>query len=1010
MSVDSPSLLPLQPADSQQMDTEEVEELRDDDDDSQLGLPPHEAQPIPVLLSQLHKATGEALCFIIRKICANPPQPSSPVAQAATTLTTTEMLKDCIQRIESDRFLSNPSSSTTRSELSKELAQLSSLLAKLPTSEDAQLATALGALCVTLENVSLPSDDGSTRHAGNQAPSHEPQAHVDPTSGSVPHSLSWTHAALSEELRNPFVDTFDDDVFDKIHRQLTTICSRISSSHDTQAAQGLATLDHEAQDLAAWDQLSQLLPITHELVSARRARAEARAGSPTPFISSHKRQHSHSSQPDLQWQDHPGTRGSPRASFHSAHSVQAIASVSAALSDQASLGRLSINTDSVPASLPPAYCEDDFASQHRATRSEKDCEKDQHATVSLPSYTDHLGQAEFISEKKSPSPSPTFDTEPRPAESRLNHARASTSAYAARSPEDLAIVQNSIERLYSAIPQLVDQRVTMSPQKLREVSLQKVLDKLADTDRLDDQRVDPPTPRLPKSAGASPVSPMFSFTSSHDGVGATRGKALSAASQIGRKFSVSSLANSFRRGSVSDAKSKGKEKESERSYDSWRGETLARDADTESLSMLVASVQRAQGLALDDQRTEPRFRIDPKASQLIGEMPIYTPTKVHQSSGHLAHHHDGDDDSRLFDLLNNTGQSRLADQDAKLLSPSARHEARRQSQPVPLCDNGSALFSSTPEGQVRPSDMAQVPQSQPLTTTRLRTNSEPRLCESGLRLSAEDQSGGTADLQVDSNLTADRARNMHTITYVAESQANLNNITVLAWVTKEHEAVPSPARQAAATTPQQASDLFYQLQPSTLPTHSQTLHLSHAALDESVLVSLPSSTCISAPQQGSVPLSQDHFSIKLVTSPSPQHRNNNAASEPVTFPLSAEMLRQHRPNALECASCGAHVVDTSGAEKYRPLPSQHWEELVDAWMCHGDQELNASVARGKQGLEEGRFIPRDEVWVGDQHLLVPGQSGLQSDLSWRPEDIAPTVSRFTRSLLGRVSPQPLEGQ
>ena len=74
--------------------------------------------------------------------------------------------------------------------------------------------------------------------------------------------------------------------------------------------------------------------------------------------------------------------------------------------------------------------------------------------------------------------------------------------------------------------------------------------------------------------------------------------------------------------------------------------------------------------------------------------------------------------------------------------------------------------------------------------------------------------------------------------------------------------------------------------------------------------------------------------------------------------------------ALACASCGSTLVQFGGAAMLRALPSENWEELVDAWMCHGDQRLNASVVQGRADVEHTRVPEPDQVWVGALLLRI----------------------------------------
>ncbi|WFD39279.1 uncharacterized protein MJAP1_002250 [Malassezia japonica] len=85
----------------------------------------------------------------------------------------------------------------------------------------------------------------------------------------------------------------------------------------------------------------------------------------------------------------------------------------------------------------------------------------------------------------------------------------------------------------------------------------------------------------------------------------------------------------------------------------------------------------------------------------------------------------------------------------------------------------------------------------------------------------------------------------------------------------------------------------------------------------------------------------------------------------------AVLATEHIPVlGLGCAACHAALTTFGGAATLRALPSENWEELVDAWMCHGDQRLNASVVQGRADVEPSRTPAADEIWVGTLLLKV----------------------------------------
>lgn len=79
-------------------------------------------------------------------------------------------------------------------------------------------------------------------------------------------------------------------------------------------------------------------------------------------------------------------------------------------------------------------------------------------------------------------------------------------------------------------------------------------------------------------------------------------------------------------------------------------------------------------------------------------------------------------------------------------------------------------------------------------------------------------------------------------------------------------------------------------------------------------------------------------------------------------------------HALHCGTCDAQVAQLEASNVcVRPLPSENWEELVDAWMCHGDQRLNTSVTQGRQGVQASRVPENNEVWLGRIVLKISSE-------------------------------------
>lgn len=53
-------------------------------------------------------------------------------------------------------------------------------------------------------------------------------------------------------------------------------------------------------------------------------------------------------------------------------------------------------------------------------------------------------------------------------------------------------------------------------------------------------------------------------------------------------------------------------------------------------------------------------------------------------------------------------------------------------------------------------------------------------------------------------------------------------------------------------------------------------------------------------------------------------------------------------------------------KEYKDLPSEHWQELVDAWMCHSDQKLHEGVI---ENAKRGFWPKEGEALVGGSYIV-----------------------------------------
>ncbi|KAF8137420.1 HECT-like ubiquitin-conjugating enzyme-binding-domain-containing protein [Boletus edulis] len=94
--------------------------------------------------------------------------------------------------------------------------------------------------------------------------------------------------------------------------------------------------------------------------------------------------------------------------------------------------------------------------------------------------------------------------------------------------------------------------------------------------------------------------------------------------------------------------------------------------------------------------------------------------------------------------------------------------------------------------------------------------------------------------------------------------------------------------------------------------------------------------------------------------------------------LPASELASLSPSLYVCSSCSLPLVPAPPT-RYRDLPSEHWEELIDSWMCHPEGQTLAKT--GMHGDDSngkasgfGFWPTRDEALVGGSYVLFDAQA------------------------------------
>lgn len=146
--------------------------------------------------------------------------------------------------------------------------------------------------------------------------------------------------------------------------------------------------------------------------------------------------------------------------------------------------------------------------------------------------------------------------------------------------------------------------------------------------------------------------------------------------------------------------------------------------------------------------------------------------------------------------------------------------------------------------------------------------------------------------------------------------------------------------------------------------------------------------CRVIPQQVTVICHGDFHEVKLITlDPSPTRSRHDLE---VHAPVSTAELRAALPTSFACATCHTTLVDSSAVVKYNALPSEHWAELLDAWMCHQDQTLSDDlIAKGK-GIKprEGEGLVGSAYVVFERGITRNWLTPEKSEVSSVPDSVA----------------------
>jgi ubiquitin-protein ligase E3 D len=225
------------------------------------------------------------------------------------------------------------------------------------------------------------------------------------------------------------------------------------------------------------------------------------------------------------------------------------------------------------------------------------------------------------------------------------------------------------------------------------------------------------------------------------------------------------------------------------------------------------------------------------------------------------------------------------------------------------------------------------------------------------------------------------------VSFVAEYQDNLNAVTLLLKINNPDKKASPPKQLTIEVVPTTGA----RADPSTPSETGDRILVKHKA-NWSTPLFLPTPVLLG---KFTVECSGEHYEIKLATPTASNptagvvSQSDTGANENATATLDAAHLTSIAPSSFICASCSLPFVQSSNAStakpqspfadsveaeaeglgglNYRDLPSEHWAELLDAWMCHHDQKLADRIA---QTAKEGFWPAKGECLVGGSYLLL----------------------------------------
>ncbi|KAF8146961.1 HECT-like ubiquitin-conjugating enzyme-binding-domain-containing protein [Mycena galopus ATCC 62051] len=403
-----------------------------------------------------------------------------------------------------------------------------------------------------------------------------------------------------------------------------------------------------------------------------------------------------------------------------------------------------------------------------------------------------------------------------------------------------------------------------------------------------------------------------------------------------------------------------------------RGKEKAKDPDMRDLENILELIGKASERSLKDQSVildgGMKTRLERAQQRDVAKREAFV--------GHLA---DYSDARRLHgqDAVLQPAGSKMRNPDAMLTLPEFMREAVPHG--VQLEDSQAILTLPEFIKEAPPPHIIQPQAVAPASAIRkkpIRTRSMSAPSLSWLR-SSSSRSGLRSEITNSPSVPSiSQSEAAFSVTYVAEHHENLHHILVFLTVKGATPGVDIEAEVLPAGGDSDGDYLVVKSGPHT-----------------SLPLVLPGRT---PPGKQQVRVQGAHYEIKLATLAGTSASAADTYSPPL---LDATQLSAANPTSFICASCSLPLVQSTKVQVYKDLPSDHWEELVDAWMCHTDQKLNERVMKhGKSGFwpEAGQAL------VGGSYILFEEESMVKHHLCPADETKRGEDWRLVRCICGAV--------